>query len=481
VSSFADNDPGTPQTKETAMDHKLFPKDFLWGAATSSYQIEGATQQDGRAPSIWDQFCAEPGRIKDGSDGRHACEHYRLWKDDVRLMKELGLQAYRFSIAWPRVLPHGKGPLNEKGLQFYDRLVDELLANDIEPWVTLYHWDLPSALGDRGGWLNRDVAEHFAEYARIMVQRLGDRVKHWITHNEPWCVAVLGYRIGEHAPGIRDPRSSWQAAHHVLLSHGLAMQAMRSEASELIAGITLNLNPAYPASASLIDQAAARDFDGSFNRWYLDPVFRGTLPADMLPKAESECGPKGLDFIHPRDLQTIQQPMDFLGINYYSRAIVRGAEQHPEQLPITLHRNEQDLTDMNWEVAPEGLSALLERVHTDYQPHAIYVTENGAAYADSPGPDGRIRDARRTKYLAQHFSAMQQAMEQGVPLRGYFLWSLFDNFEWAHGYEKRFGIIWVDYATQKRILKDSARWYSRVIATRDPSIRSAYTSQASSP
>lgn len=447
------------------MNWKAFPQDFLFGAATSSFQIEGATDVDGRSPSIWDQFCQEEGRIADGSDGRRACEHFFRYRDDVALMKKLSLQAYRFSIAWPRVMPFGTGPINEKGIAFYERLVDELLNAGIEPWVTLYHWDLPACLGEQGGWLNRDITQHFAEYTEKMVARLGDRVKHWITHNEPWCIATLGYRKGEHAPGMKDPRSGWIAAHHVLLSHGLAMQAIRSARSDLKAGIVLNLTPGYAASDSLPDQEALRRFDGSFNRWYLDPVFKGALPADMIAEVEAECG-GSLDFIRSGDLSLMKQDMDFLGINYYSRGILRGAEDAEGQKPPAVTIDPVDITDMQWEVAPQGLRDLLLRLQHEYQPKALYITENGAAYDEGPDADGRIRDDRRIRYLSKHAAAMLEALEQGVNLKGYFQWSLLDNFEWAYGYQKRFGMVWVDYETQERQPKDSAYWYRDLIQKR---------------
>jgi beta-glucosidase len=447
------------------MNWKAFPQDFLFGAATSSFQIEGASDVDGRSPSIWDQFCQEEGRIADGSDGRRACEHYLRYRDDVALMKSLSLQAYRFSIAWPRVMPLGTGAINEKGLAFYERLVDELLGAGIEPWVTLYHWDLPACLGERGGWLNRDITQHFADYTEKMVTRLGDRVKHWITHNEPWCIATLGYRKGEHAPGMKDPRSGWIAAHHVLLSHGLAMQALRSARSDLKAGIVLNLTPGYAASDSLPDQEALRRFDGSFNRWYLDPVFKGSLPPDMIAEVEAECG-GALDFVHSGDLALMRQDMDFLGINYYSRGILRGAEDAEGQKPSAVKIDPVDITDMQWEVAPQGLRDLLVRLQTEYQPKALYITENGAAYDEGPDASGRIRDDRRIRYLKKHAAAMLEALELGVNLKGYFQWSLLDNFEWAYGYQKRFGMVWVDYETQERRPKDSAYWYCDLIQKR---------------
>ncbi len=447
------------------MTRTVFPQDFLFGAATSAFQIEGATDVDGRSPSIWDQFCLEPGRIADGSDGRRACEQYFRFRDDVALMKDLNLQAYRFSLAWPRVMPQGFGAINEKGVAFYDQLIDELLKRGMEPWITLYHWDLPTALGDQGGWLNRDTAKHFVEYAQKMVERFGDRVKHWITHNEPWCVASLGYRQGEHAPGMKDPRAGWIAAHHVLLSHGLAMDAMRAARSDLQIGITLNLTPGYAASDSAADREALRRFDGSFNRWYLDQVFKGALPEDMITEVKAECGGT-LDFIQDGDLASMKRDMDFLGINYYSRAILRGAEDAEGQLPRQLIVDPTDITDMNWEVAPHGLTDLLVRLQNDYQPKALYITENGAAYDEAPDAQGRIHDERRVRYLKKHAQAMLDALDQGVNLKGYFQWSLLDNFEWAFGYQKRFGMVWVDYETQTRRPKDSAFWYRDLIQKR---------------
>jgi beta-glucosidase len=380
-------------------------------------------------------------------------------------MKKLNLQAYRFSIAWPRVMPLGIGGINEKGLAFYERLVDELLAQGIEPWVTLYHWDLPLILGEQGGWLNRDIVQDFADYTEKMVSRLGDRVKHWITHNEPWCIASLGYRQGEHAPGMKDPRSGWIAAHHVLLSHGLAMQAIRGARSDLKAGIVLNLTPGYAASDSLPDQEALRRFDGSFNRWYLDPVFKGSLPQDMIAEVEAECG-GALDFVQSGDLSLIKQDIDFLGINYYSRGILRGAEDAEGQKPRALTVDPVDITDMQWEVAPQGLRDLLVRLQTEYQPKALYVTENGAAYDEGPDANGRVPDDRRVRYLKKHAAAMLEALEQGVNLKGYFQWSLLDNFEWAYGYQKRFGMVWVDFESQERRPKDSAYWYRDLIQKR---------------
>ncbi|MCX6130775.1 MAG: family 1 glycosylhydrolase, partial [Proteobacteria bacterium] len=343
------------------MQERSFPKDFIWGAASSSFQIEGGDPADGRGPSIWDDFCLQPGKIKDGTDGQVACDHYHLYKQDVKILAELGAKAYRFSIAWPRILPKGTGAVNQKGLDFYRRLVDELLENGITPWATLYHWDLPSELESKGGWRNRDTAYAFADYAALVVDNLKDRVGHWITHNEPWCVAVLGHRTGEHAPGLQSPHASLLAAHHVLLSHGLAMPRIRSLAPKAQAGITLNLNPAYPANPGLAsDLEATRIFDGDFNRWYLDPIFRAQYPEDMQRHYEKEgaLDKDGWGFIKPGDLKTIAQPIDFLGVNYYSRGVMgdRGPEEELAKA------DPKRYTAMGWEIYPQGLQDLFVRL-----------------------------------------------------------------------------------------------------------------------
>ncbi|MFN7145518.1 MAG: GH1 family beta-glucosidase, partial [Myxococcota bacterium] len=370
-----------------------FPRDFLWGAATSSYQIEGFTTADGRGPSIWDTFAATPGAIRDGTTGEPACEHYRRYPEDVALLKSLGVQAYRFSIAWPRILPAGTGRVEPRGLAFYDRLVDELLAAGIEPWATLYHWDLPQPLEDRGGWPSRDTADAFLPYVDAVTRRLGDRVKRWITHNEPWCASILGYRHGEHAPGRKDVAASLAAAHHLLLSHGNAVPVVRGNVPDAKVGITLNLNPATPASASAADRDAARRFDGDFNRWFLDPVHGRGYPADIVAD-HAKDGIDALAAVRPGDLETIAVPTDFLGVNYYTRAITRGPEDG--NLPRAVPEPGPDAkTDIGWEVHPESFRALLVRLHREYPTGPIYITENGAAYHDGPGPNGRVADARR--------------------------------------------------------------------------------------
>ena len=444
-----------------------FPKDFIWGAATSSYQIEGAVQEDGRGESIWDRFSHTPGKIQDGSTGDVACDHYHRWRDDIALMKDLGLQAYRFSIAWPRILPGGRGPVNQAGLDFYSRLVDGLLAAGITPFATLYHWDLPQPLQDAGGWPARATAEAFVEYADVTSRVLGDRVKHWITHNEPWCASMLSYQIGEHAPGWHDWPAALAAAHHLLLSHGWAVPVLRQNSPGAEVGITLNFSQVMPASDRPEDLAAARYADGYSNRWFIDPLYRGAYPDDMIAAytAAGHLPAGGPAFVHSRDLAAIAAPTDFLGVNYYTREVVgspgaEGGARTPEQ--IAAEQNEH--TEMGWEVYPAGLHDLLVRLETDYHPGKLYVTENGASYSDGPNAEGRVPDERRRRYLRDHFAASQRAIAEGVPLAGYFVWSLMDNFEWARGYTQRFGVVWVDYPTQQRLPKDSALWYRQVIA-----------------
>jgi beta-glucosidase len=441
------------------MTTRRFPQGFLWGSATAAFQIEGATREDGRGESIWDRFCATTGKVLNGDTGDPVCDHYHRWRDDITLMKSLGLQAYRFSIAWPRIIPQGRGQVNPAGLDFYDRLVDGLLDAGIRPFVTLYHWDLPQALEDAGGWPARDTASAFADYADVVVRRLGDRVKHWITLNEPWCSAFLGYWTGDHAPGIREG-PVLAAAHHLLLGHGLALAALRAAYPDVQAGITLNFSPADPASDSDADRAAAWRYDGFFNRWYLDPLYRSAYPEDML-ELYARLGQTPP--VQPDDMRIIAAPMDFLGVNYYSRAVIRDDPQ-AGGLRYAHERPEGEYTHMDWEVHPDSLRRLLERLHAEYAPGVLYITENGAAYPDDIAPDGSVHDQDRIRYLARHLVACHDAIEAGVPLRGYFVWSLMDNFEWALGYSRRFGIIYVDYETQRRIPKDSALFMRRVIA-----------------
>ncbi|MFL5945620.1 MAG: GH1 family beta-glucosidase [Gaiellaceae bacterium] len=439
------------------VDISTFPSDFVWGAATASFQIEGAAREDGRGESVWDRFCATPGKVRGGDTGDVACDFYHRYRDDVRLMKQLGLDAFRFSIAWPRVLPAGRGAVNDAGLDFYDRLVDELLANEITPFATLFHWDSPQALEDEGGWSERSTAEAFVEYVDAVANRLGDRVQHWITHNEPWVYAWVGHAWGEHAPGRRSEADAVAVAHHLLLSHGWAVDAIRRASPDARVGITLNLAQIYPATAAPEDEAAAYQRDGEDNRWFLDPIFRGSYPADLLDRSELVA-----PHVRDGDLDAIATPLDFLGVNNYSRFIVAAGANGPRVVgnPDAQH------TDMGWEVYPDGLHDVLVRVARDYEPPAIYVTENGAAFPDVRVHDGGVHDVERTAYLESYIGAVGRAVVDGAPVKGYFVWSLLDNFEWAFGYSKRFGIVYVDYPTLERVPKDSFYWYRDLLGSR---------------
>jgi beta-glucosidase len=437
--------------------HNTFPPDFLWGAATASYQIEGAVHEDGRGESVWDRFCATPGKVRNGDSGEPACDFYHRYPEDVALMRELGLDAFRFSIAWPRIVPSGRGPINEAGLDFYDRLVDELLAHGIEPFVTLFHWDTPQALEDAGGWPSRTTAKAFAEYTAAVVRRLGDRVRHWITHNEPWVHAWIGHSWGQHAPGRTSEADAVAAAHHLMLSHGWAVDVIRAAAPGARVGITLDLAHVYPASERLEDEAAAMKVDGEGNRWFLDPLFRGAYPADLVERNELVA-----PLVQDGDLETISAPCDFLGVNNYFRFVVSDGVEGPRMERVA----ESQHTEMGWEVYPDGLHQLLVRVSRDYAPPAIYVTENGAAFGDVRVHDGQVHDPERTAYIQSHIDAVSRAIGDGAPVKGYFVWSLLDNFEWAHGYSKRFGIVYVDYPTLERVPKASFYWYRDFIASR---------------
>jgi beta-glucosidase len=448
---------------------KSFPAEFVWGAATASYQIEGAANQDGRSESVWDRFAATPGKVRNGDNGAVACDFYNRYRDDIGLMRELGLDAFRFSVAWPRVLPDGRGRVNKAGLDFYDRLVDELLGNGIAPFVTLFHWDTPQVLEDAGGWPARATVDAFSEYVDAVSARLGDRVGHWITHNEPWVVSWVGHGWGHHAPGRESDADALATAHHLLLSHGRAVEILRANSPGSEVGITLNLDNPYAASDSAEDAAATRWVDGLHNRWFLDPIFRGRYPDDML-EAWAEIMPE----VREGDLETIAAPIDFLGVNNYTSPLV-AADENGGRSQI-VRRNDVDRTDMGWEVVPEGLEDLLVRLHRDYEPKAIYVTENGAAYPDVRGHDGNVNDPERQAYLEAYLAGAAGAIAQGVPLRGYFAWSLFDNFEWAWGYWKRFGLIYIDYATLERVPKGSFYWYRDYIAAQR--LRTAGTEEA---
>jgi beta-glucosidase len=440
----------------------VFPDGFKWGVATSAQQIEGAVEVGGRGESIWDRFAARPGNIEDGSNADVACDSYHRFADDLKLIRDMGLSAYRFSIAWPRIQPTGRGAANDAGLDHYERLVDELLAAGVEPYPTLYHWDLPQALQDRGGWATRDIVEWFRDYAALVTARLGDRVKRWVTHNEPWCIATLGHEQGHQAPGHRDPAEALAVAHHLLVSHGHATEAIRQTVRGAEVGIVLVMSDVQARTDSEGDAEAARWYDGFFNRWYMDAVFKGRYPEDAVQDRIRAGHLRGSDlpFVRPGDMEAASVPLDFLGVNYYSRSVLEaGPDGRPRHhIPVP----EDELTEMGWEVYPQGLCNGLVRVHEDYAPRRIHITENGAAFPDAPDPDGVIRDGRRIAYLRGHLAAAHEAIRQGVPLGGYFCWSLMDNWEWALGFTKKFGLYAVDPVTQERIAKESARWYGRV-------------------
>ena len=447
------------------MANRGFPDGFIWGVATSAQQIEGGRHEAGRGESIWDRFADTPGNIDDGSRPDVACDHYGRWREDIGLISDLGVGAYRFSISWPRILPNGRGEVNRAGLDFYDSLVDGLLEAGVQPYPTLYHWDLPQALQDRGGWAERDTVEAFVEYSSAVIRRLGDRIEHWVTHNEPWCIAMLGHEEGHHAPGHRDPAEALRVAHHLLLSHGRATEAIRSEVPGSKVGLVNIHVPVHAASDSPADVDAARWLDGFFNRWYLDPVFRGVYPDDVIADRVALGHLEGpeLPFVKDGDLTAISTPLDFLGINYYSRALV---EAGPDGLPKDVKAvAPEELTDMGWEVYPAGLEESLLRLHRDYGPKEIHITENGAAYDVPVDASGRIPDTKRIDYLREHIVATHRAILQGVPLKAYFAWSLMDNFEWGHGYEKRFGLYAVDFETRQRIPKDSVAWFREVVSS----------------
>jgi beta-glucosidase len=443
------------------MANFTFPEGFVWGVATAAYQIEGAVREGGRGESIWDRFSHTPGKTRDGHTGDVACDHYRRYREDVDLMADLGLKGYRFSIAWPRILPEGRGKVNQQGLDFYKRLVDALLERGITPYATLYHWDLPVALEDAGGWPARDTAEAFAEYAGVMAAALGDQVRHWFTINEPWCVSLLSYQIGEHAPGRQDWRAALQASHHTLLAHGLGMQAIKAAAPSAQVGVVLNFTASVPASESAGDRDAARFYDGYFNRWFLDPLYGRGYPADMLADyAAAGFLPDWGAVVRPGDLATISAPADLFAFNYYTREVVAAGPNPWEYRSVRL---DTPRTAMGWELYPEGLYKILLRLYSDYEIGRIFIAENGVSYLHPVGEDGRVRDDDRIAYLHAHLAACHRAIAAGVPLEGYFQWSLMDNFEWGHGYHQRFGLIHVDYETQRRIPKDSFAWYREVI------------------
>ena len=458
----------------------VFPQGFVWGVATAAYQIEGAAQADGRGTSIWDTFSHTPGRTYNGDTGDVACDHYHRMDEDLDLIASLGAGSYRFSIAWPRIQPDGRGPANPAGIDFYKRLVDGLRTRGVSATATLYHWDLPQALEDAGGWPARDTAERFGEYARLVAEALGDGVERWITLNEPWCAAWHGYGNGLHAPGQTDPGAAAAANHHLLLGHGRAVAALRA-ASTADVGITLNLVPVRAAGDDEADRGAARRLDGNANRLFLDPLFAGRYPEDML---QHYAGAQpGFSVVQDSDLEAISAPLDFLGVNYYSPALVADpanadrarregliasrAESEPatdELGVLRLSHADSARTAMGWEIEPEGLTELLCRIDRDYELPPIYITENGVAFDDYVDPEGRVVDDERIAYLDTHLAAVARAMEEGVNVRGYFCWSLLDNFEWARGYSKRFGLVFVDYPTGRRIPKKSYSWFRDVVA-----------------
>jgi beta-glucosidase len=466
IASMSRPDTGTQPTLATA----AFPPDFLWGAATSAYQIEGAVREDGRAPSMWDRFAAMPGTTYQGETGEFAADHYHRMEEDVALMAELNLNAYRFSLSWPRIVPQGIGDVNERGLDFYDRLTDALLTRGIRPLATLYHWDLPVALQDRGGWLVRDTAYAFAEYAEVVARRLGDRIDWWLTQNEPWCSAYLGYADGIHAPGVHDKNLAVIAGHHVLLAHGLSVPRLRAHTSpQARIGIALDFYPVYAADDRPETLLAAKRADTFRNRWFLDPLFRGSYPDNLFTDLEVVPPP-----IHDDDFSIISTPLDYLGVNYYSRMIVRdhmdtlsrvGQTGHADNYEAVMQIPGAAYTEMGWEVFPDGLANILTRIHHEYAPRAMVVTESGAAFDDHWDGNNHIHDQQRIDYLRSHIQTVAGVIRQGVPIKGYVVWSFLDNFEWSEGYRKRFGLVYVDYSTQRRIVKDSGRWYASFVVS----------------
>ncbi|MGW6025715.1 GH1 family beta-glucosidase [Streptomyces sp. NPDC055099] len=457
-----------------------FPADFLWGAATSAYQIEGAVREDGRTPSIWDTFSHTPGKTAGGDTGDVAVEHYHRYRDDVALMADLGLNAYRFSVSWSRVQPTGRGPAVQRGLDFYRRLVDELLAKGIKPALTLYHWDLPQELEDAGGWPARETAYRFAEYAGFVAEALGDRVESWITLNEPWCSAFLGYGSGVHAPGRTDPAAALQAAHHLNLAHGLGTQALRAALpARARVAVSLNSSVVRAVSDSPADQDARRRIDNLANGVFHGPMLHGAYPADLLTDTARITD---WSFVQDGDLAAAHQPLDALGLNYYTPALVSAAQDDPTNArndghgasdhspwpgsdDVAFHQTPGDRTEMGWTIDPTGLHDLIMRYTREAPGLPLYVTENGAAYDDKPDPEGRVHDPERIAYLHGHLAAVRRAITDGADVRGYYLWSLMDNFEWSYGYSKRFGAVYVDYETQARTPKSSAHWYAGVASS----------------
>jgi beta-glucosidase len=457
----------TQTQTQAATKTYLFPQGFRWGVATAAYQIEGAAQEDGRGVSIWDTYARTPGRVDGGHTGDVACDHYHRYAEDVALMRDLGVGTYRFSVAWPRIRPDGTGPVNPRGLDFYDRLVDSLLEAGIAPMLTLYHWDLPQALEDLGGWVNRDTAYHFADYASVVFNRLGDRVPTWTTLNEPWCSAFLGYASGEQAPGLTEPGKAFRAAHHLMLGHGIAARQLKSAGAQevSITVIVSEVSPRDPFDPH--DAAAAKLVDGLHNRIFLDPLLKGGYPADMLEHAARFTDLSAL--IQAGDEEVIAAPLDFLGVNYYSPTLVAAkvatppTPRFPGTEGVAFLTQDVPTTGMGWPIDAGALRRMLVRIAQEYPGTPLIITENGASFPDTV-LTGKVNDAERIAYIADHLRAVHDALEAGVDMRGYVAWSLMDNFEWAFGYDKRFGLVHVDFTTQQRLLKDSAHWFSGVIA-----------------
>jgi beta-glucosidase len=432
-------------------ENYVFPRGFVWGAASAAYQIEGACDEDGKGPSIWDTFSHTPGKIRTGETGDVACDHYHRFSEDLQLARQMNIKAYRFSLSWSRIFPQGKGAVNPLGLDFYDRLVDSMLAQGIEPYITLYHWDLPQALQDQGGWTNRDTAGYFADYAAAVIRRLGDRVSKWTTINEPWVASMQGHVKGNHAPGLTDMKTGLAVGHHLLLGHGMAVQAVRSLDSNADVGIALSLSPPAPETEDPADMDEAEKIWQINNAWFLDPIFSGCYPPIMYELFGEDAVPA-----KPNDFAIISQKIDFLGVNYYFRN-VRNAKGRVLKVPGS------EYTDMGWEVHPQSLRILLLKMHNEYRLPPIFITENGCALQDQLTPEGHVHDTKRIKFVHDHLVELRTAMRDGVAVKGYFVWSLTDNFEWAFGTSKRFGLIYVDFATLNRYIKDSGYWYGKVI------------------
>ncbi|MDZ7672651.1 MAG: GH1 family beta-glucosidase [Halanaerobiales bacterium] len=443
------------------MSEFIFPKDFIWGAAAASYQIEGAYDQDNKGESIWDRFTHQKGNILNNDTGDIACDHYNRYKQDVQLMKEIGLDSYRFSVSWPRIFPKGKGKINQKGIDFYKRLTDELLKNGIKPTATLYHWDLPQVLQENGGWANRDTVKYYHEYAMKFIEQFEGRIDTWITHNEPWVASFLGHAFGHHAPGIKDFNTALQVLHNILLSHGMVVRSFKEEEIEGKIGITANLGEFQPVSDDKEDLAAAWRQDNFINKIVLDPLFKASYPKQLFEFLTKNVGDIKIE---DGDMSIISYPMDFLGINYYSRNIIGYAEEANILETKEIKNEDGQYTEMGWEVYPEGLYNVLDRVNNEYTELPLYITENGAAFNDKLSENGKVNDRDRIDYLKGHIITAHKAIQDGIPLKRYYVWSIMDNFEWAYGYSKRFGMIYVDYKDdQKRYLKESAKWYSEVI------------------